>query len=148
MNKYENIPQELRDLKQWGLYKTELQTGNSKHQYSKIPHNAIDGGAGKSNDPTTWTNFDTAIKTLKEFNMDGLAFYFANGYMGIDVDNVPGDLDEYFANAANSENIVFNMLNRTKSYAELSMSQLGIHIIVKGKIPGDRRRKGNIEMYL
>lgn len=147
MSKYENIPQELRDLKQWGLFKTELQTGNSKHQYSKIPHNAIDGGAGKSNDPTTWTNFDTAIKTLKEFNMDGLAFYFANGYMGIDVDNVPGDLDEYFANAANSENIVFNMLNRTKSYAELSMSQLGIHIIVKGKIPGDRRRKGNIEMY-
>jgi len=33
------------------------------------------------------------------------------------------------------------------SYAELSQSGTGAHVLIKGRIPGERRRKGNIEMY-
>lgn len=147
MEDYKSIPTELKELKQWGLFKKELQNGNSQHKYTKIPHNAIDGGMGKSNDPNTWTDFETALQAMDKYHMDGLAFYFANGYLGIDVDNVEGELEEYFANAASSQNIVFNMINKTKSYTELSLSKKGIHIICKGELPGDRRRSKNVEMY-
>jgi len=74
---YELIPDELKALKQWGLYKREWQ--EAKQKYNKFPKSAIDGGDAKSNDPTTWVDFETALKALDEFKLDGLGFFFAGG---------------------------------------------------------------------
>lgn len=49
---YETIPQELRNLKQWGLF--ELKYVPARKKNTKIPINPYDGSAGKSNDPSTW----------------------------------------------------------------------------------------------
>ncbi len=46
---YETIPQELRNLKQWGLF--ELKYVPARKKNTKIPINPYDGSAGKSNDP-------------------------------------------------------------------------------------------------
>ena len=141
---YENIPNELRALKQWGLFQKIWQPERNK--YTKIPHNALDGGAGRTNDPSTWTDYQTALKALQTYKMDGLAFYFANGYVGLDIDHIGDELERYAAQDY-QQNEVQDVLTMTKSYVEISLSGKGIHAIFKGKIPGDRRRKGNVEMY-
>ncbi|MSE20009.1 DNA primase [Lactobacillus parabuchneri] len=141
---YENIPNELRALKQWGLFQKIWQPERNK--YTKIPHNALDGGAGRTNDPSTWTDYQTALKALKTYQMNGLAFYFANGYVGLDIDHIGDELEKYAAQDY-QQNEVQDVLTMTKSYVEISLSGKGIHAIFKGKIPGDRRRKGNVEMY-
>lgn len=141
---YENIPNELRALKQWGLFQKIWQPERNK--YTKIPHNALNGGAGKSNDPSTWVDFETALEALKTYQMDGLAFLFANGYVGLDIDHIGDELDK-FRSGDYQENTVSQAITMTKSYMEVSISGSGIHAIFKGKIPGTRRRKGNVEMY-
>lgn len=141
---YERIPQELKSLKRWGLYKLEWQPERGK--YTKYPKDPSNGGNGKSNDPATWSDFETALQAMGDYGMDGLGFYFQPPYVGIDVDHLDQDLDRWRAGEVD-ENEVQHFLTITKSYAETSVSGTGIHIIVKGEIPGDRRRKGNVEMY-
>ncbi|KRL95549.1 phage/plasmid primase, P4 family [Levilactobacillus hammesii] len=141
---YERIPEELKSLKQWGLYKLKWQP--EKDKYAKYPVNPYNGGDGKSNDPSTWSDFETALQAKDDYGMDGLGFYFRPPYVGIDVDHLDQDLERWQSGDVD-DNEVQHFLTITKSYAETSVSGTGIHIIVKGKIPGDRRRKGNVEMY-
>ena len=144
---YQNIPQELRNLKQWGLF--ELKWVEARKKNTKIPINPYDGSAGKSNDPNTWSDFDTAMRALNEVERaDGLAFYFANGYVGLDIDHIDSNLEDWRAGDNDPNNLVNKFQDLTdNTYMEVSQSGTGIHAIFKGKIPGKRRRKGNYEMY-
>lgn len=144
---YQNIPQELRNLKQWGLF--ELKWVEARKKNTKIPINPYDGSAGKSNDPSTWSDFDTAMRALNEVERaDGLAFYFANGYVGLDIDHIDSNLEDWRAGDNDPNNLVNKFQDLTdNTYMEVSQSGAGIHAIFKGKIPGKRRRKGNYEMY-
>lgn len=71
---------------------------------------------------------------------------FEPPYLGIDIDDIDDDLHR-FKQGDKLDNIVSEFNRAFKSYTEVSPSGNGLHIIVKGKIPGSRRRKGNIEMY-
>lgn len=66
----------------------------------------------------------------------GLVFT-GNGLVGIDMDKV---LDE-------DEKTAMYWVHKFASYTELSPSATGLHILVKGTIPGKRRRKGRYEIY-
>lgn len=144
---YQNIPQELRNLKQWGLF--ELKWVEARKKNTKIPINPYDGSAGKSNDPSTWSDFDTAMRALNDVERaDGLAFYFANGYVGLDIDHIDSNLEDWREGDNDPNNLVNKFQDLTdNTYMEVSQSGTGIHAIFKGKIPGKRRRKGNYEMY-
>lgn len=144
---YETIPQELRNLKQWGLF--ELKYVPARKKNTKIPINPYDGSAGKSNDPSTWSDFNTAMRALNDVERaDGLAFYFANGYVGLDIDHIDSNLEDWRAGDNDPNNLVNKFQDLTdNTYMEVSQSGTGIHAIFKGKIPGKRRRKGNYEMY-
>jgi len=144
---YELIPDELRKLNQWGLFHREWVEKRGK--YTKIPINPWDGKNGKSNDQSTWSDFDTALRALDVFpQADGLAFYFANGYVGMDIDHIADELERVKEGDQSMDNLVIQAEHLTKNtYMELSMSGEGIHAIFKGKITGNRRRKGNFELY-
>ena len=141
---YEQIPEELRSLKSWGLYKRIWQP--EKNKYTKIPYSALTGTKTSSTEPGQWVTFDEALQALSAYSLDGLGFFFGNGYVGIDVDHIGADLDRMYTGDV-TDNVAWEFMSGLKSYTELSMSKTGIHIIIKGKIPGDRRRKGNVEMY-
>jgi putative DNA primase/helicase len=128
---YENIPQELKELKQWVCWK---KITNEKGKATKIPISAINGSNAMSNNPLTWTTFDKAVEAVKTYNLSGIGFMFANGYFGIDLDDCSEQLKEEFMSTLNS-------------YTEISQSGNGIHIICKGKLPDGPRRKNGIEMY-
>ncbi|MBI5972009.1 phage/plasmid primase, P4 family [Staphylococcus caledonicus] len=136
---YNNIPDELKQLNNWCVWRFENRNGKK----TKIPFNAATGEFAKSNDKSTWSSYDTAVNAE---GVDGIGFFFEPPYLGIDIDDIDDDLHR-FKQGDKLDNIVSEFNEAFKSYTEVSPSGNGLHIIVKGKIPGDRRRKGNIEMY-
>lgn len=142
--RYARIPLELQELRQWGVYKSTWNEVRKK--FDKMPVNPHNGRAGSSTNEDTWSDFQTALSAFKKLGVDGLAFYFKAPYIGIDLDDMEDDLNRYLEGDIES-NPVFVFMNATKSYSEISMSGKGIHIIGKGSIPGDRRRKGPVEIY-
>lgn len=139
---YENIPKELKQLNQWCCFKIV----ERESKKTKLPVNANNGTMAKSNDPSTWTSFRTAVNAVSDFGCDGIGFMFANGYVGIDLDKVKEDLMEFYRGETEG-NIVHEFVSSINSYAEISVSGTGIHVICKGELPQGQRRKGNIEMY-
>ena len=134
-----NIPNELKQLNNWCVWKFEKRNGKR----TKIPFNAETGEFAKSNDKRTWSSYETAVNAE---GVDGIGFFFEPPYLGIDIDDIDDDLHR-FKQGDKLDNIVSEFNEAFKSYTEVSPSGNGLHIIVKGKIPGSRRRKGNIEMY-
>lgn len=130
---YSNIPQELKKLNRWVLWKLKT---NEKGKTTKVPVNAKNGYGAKSNDSDTWVSFDEAISKVEYFNCEGLGFMLGNGYFGIDIDHQLDNVD-----------LINEFVLALNSYTEISQSGEGIHIICKGVLPVGNRRKGNIEMY-
>lgn len=116
---YTNIPQELRQRKQWAGAGSD-----------KIPKNIITGVNAKSNDSTTWATFDAAIAALSYCNQyTHVAYALEN-----DDDIVCIDLDKcYTADGVlnNEANAVYWLFPNT--YTEISKSGNGLHIFCKGK---------------
>lgn len=139
---YEAIPEELKELNQWCCFKFQ-QRGE---KLTKIPIDAKTGKAGKSNEEDTWADFDTALEAIEKYNLDGLGFYFKEPYFGIDIDDVQGEIHRFLTDQ-HEDNIVSEFIEMMCSYAEVSPSGKGIHIIVKGDLPKGGRRKGKVEMY-
>lgn len=139
---YEAIPEELKELNQWCCFKFQ-QRGE---KLTKIPIDANTGKAGKSNDDSTWADFETALAAIDAYQLDGLGFYFKEPYFGIDLDGVRPDIDRFHKDE-HDDNVVSEFVDMMCSYAEISPSGNGIHIIVKGDLPKGGRRKGNVEMY-
>ena len=139
---YKEIPQELKQLKHWCGFRIENRNGKE----TKVPINAYTGEYGKSNDEGTWSDFQTALSSIKKYNCDGIGFYFKKPYFGIDIDNVRSEIDQYLKDDE-SENIVGEFIELMASYSEISVSGNGVHIIAKGKLPKGGRRKGNVEVY-
>lgn len=133
------FPKELTKLNNWCVWKYQKRNG----KLTKVPFNAETGEFAKSNDPNTWSSYETAINFT---GADGVGFFFEPPYLGIDIDNVEDDIYRY-RQGDKLDNIVSEFTEAFKTYTEVSPSGNGLHLIVKGKIPGERRRKGNIEMY-
>ena len=144
---YTTIPDKLRQLSQWGNF--NLKWVEERHKNTKIPINSYTGLNGKSNAPSSWADFSTALTALDKYDRaDGLALYLENGLVGLDVDHIKDDLESYLLGDPDPDNLIRQIKELTKnSYMEVSQSGEGIHVIFKGKIPGKRRRKGQFEMY-
>src|SRR5699024_6963240 len=87
---------------------------------------------------------DEAVNREKHY--DGIAYFFQEPYIGIDIDGVPNEIEEYLENE-DADNIVSEFVESLESYAEVSPSGTGIHVIVKGTLPPHGRRRGNVEIY-
>ena len=129
---YNNIPIELRELNRWVLYR--LTWDSKRGKYDKRPFNARTGGFAQSNNPNTWCDFETALGVVDLY--DGLGFMLGDGIFGVDIDGV--ELDDP---------VVREVLTTLNSYAEISPSGKGIHVICLGKKPQGACRRGNFECY-
>ena len=129
---YDNIPIELKELNRWVLYR--LYWDEKRGKYDKKPFNARTGGMAQSNNPNTWCDYETALQVVDLY--DGLGFMLGNGIFGVDIDGV---------NLHAS--IVQEVLTSLNSYAEVSPSGKGIHVICLGSKPVGACRKANFECY-
>lgn len=125
------IPVELRELDQWVCWQDR---GGRK-----VPIDARTQQPAKSNDHTTWCDFQTACDALAvNGNLSGLGFVFSDsdGLVGI-------DLDECIDDRGKIAEWALAILCPFDSYAEISPSGRGLKIWCYGDI--ERGRKKIIE---
>lgn len=146
---YQNIPMELRQLRQWVCWRHEIVQGRP----TKVPYTPDGVRKALINDPGTWGTFQEATHTAAGPAMDGVGLVLteADPYTGIDID----DKRENPASAAERE-VQIQVLDLFQSYTERSVGGAwvdeagqqrgGYHIIIKGKIDGGRDR-GHIGVY-
>lgn len=146
-DKYSAIPQELKDYKNWVCWQA-YPDPKSHSGISKKPVNPKTGGLAQSNNPDTWSDFETAVRQSGKYS--GIGFMFSNSpFFGVDLDDMPNDIQDYQNGGA--DNIISEFVNTLQSYTEFSQSKTGVHIICKGTLPEGRRKakndSGGFEMY-
>jgi AAA domain len=124
------IPEELRTVSSWVLWKKEYRDRKPTKVLYQIDH-----GRGSSTDPKTWTTFERAVEAFEQDDFfDGLGFVFHsdNPYCGADIDDV-------------TEEQARRWIDLFDSYTERSPSGNGFHIICKAEVPkGTNRAEGEL----
>ena len=142
--RYDNIPQELRVLKQWVC----------ANENSKVPMQATCDRPASSTNPATWASFEDAVWAVENGYYDYIGFVFNdNGIVGIDIDDVlvPSDIPDLLSLVdldTNASDLALDIAGKCRSYTEMSKSGTGLHIFVKGDIPfKGKNNLAGVEMY-
>src|SRR6266567_7457473 len=108
----------------------------------KRPFNPKTNLPARTNDPSTWTDVNQALKALGTGRYNGIGFVFseADPFTGTDLDACVGKDGTITAWA---EEIITTL----DTYTEYSPSKLGVHILTQATLPGEGRKTGNIETY-
>lgn len=150
---FDNIPPELREREAWvcwhvgcrnchTAFEPHVETcPNCGADTTKIPDDPVTGTYAKSNDPQTWTDFETAVAYHKRggTKTEGIGFMFdENGpFVGVDLDGCVRDGD--LTGGA------WNIVKKLDSYTEGSPSGTGLHIIIRAFITSDRNRTADVK---
>jgi hypothetical protein len=130
-----SIPPDLKEPPQWVLFTIEGEKNR------KVPYQP-NGKRAKVNDPKTWSSFEDVVNAFAGGGYDGIGFVLTKGdpFCGIDLDDC--------CDPANGliEPWAQEIIDDLPSYAEVSFSGTGVHMIARAKIPAAVRRKG-IEIY-
>ncbi len=139
------VPEEMKKLNNWVAFRSFP----NKNEPGKLVKQLIDPNINeqacwaKSNDPTTWADFDTAHEFAMNHHCTGIAFALQKdlGICCIDIDHCVGET-EITPEALK----VLEIFQGT--YCEKSISGKGFHIFCKGKLPSDYvNRTDTLEMY-
>lgn len=127
-----NVPEEIKNLKQWVNVK----------EGSKVPMMSTALLPASSTNPDTWSDYNTATKMVLTNNYDYIGFVFNdNGIVGIDIDTGV-DEDGFLTELAS------DIIGKCGSYTEKSKSGRGFHILLKGDIPFKGKNNLNgVEIY-
>jgi len=129
-NMLPEIPQTLKQLPRWILWKLETRDENQ----TKVPYR-IDGVKASPTNPSDWTDFATACRAFDPGKHSGLGFVLKreDNIVCIDLDNCIGNDGQICDEAVN----IVRIMN---SWTEISQSGKGLHIFVRGAKPTDRAR--------
>ena len=133
---YNNIPLELRQLRQWVAVdmSIDLESGQPK----KLPINPLNGYIAKVTDSSTWGTFEQAVATGSPI---GFVFTVNDPYAIIDLDN------KAHKPATPAQLQLHNqILTGIDSYIERSISGSGYHVVIRGQVPHGVNY-GNVELY-
>lgn len=135
----ETIPDELRTVAQWICWGERTRDGKP----TKIPLDPDTVTAGSVTDPSTWTDFETALTATADSAVTGLGFVFTDDdpFVGIDLDHCRD------ADTGQPEAWAKTIVDQLDSYTEVSPSGTGYHVYVRGELPPGGNRSGNVELY-
>src|SRR5258708_33356471 len=140
--RYLSIPQDIRSCPQWVLWKkgTELRNGG----YRQLPIDPKTRNYADTTNSRTWGTYQCAIvahaKEHKSF--EGLGFVVSREmpYSFLDFDNC--------INEGIIDKRVRDIIDRFPgSYVEISPSDNGIKMLIRGKLPGPCKRTDWVECY-
>ena len=129
-----DLPEELRELNQWVYWRYDVVDGRK----TKVPY-YTESKKAKVNDPKTWLNFVQAMNYINIGMVGvGLVLTEKDPYVVIDLDDCIKDKQP------NKYSI--DVMGIFKSYAEVSPSGKGLHIVIKAKLQRGISTK-EIEVY-
>ncbi len=147
MGSYKSIPEQLKKLNQWVLWKIEFTESGRE---AKVPYDADTGDIRASvTNPETWSSFEYACIQAKEFGMNiGFVFKDGGGIFGIDVDSIDKVAAADRVAALKLRELIWNSF---PTYCERSPSGKGMHYLGFGSLPegirGIKDSKYQIEIY-
>ncbi|WP_431029653.1 DUF927 domain-containing protein [Lysinibacillus sp. LZ02] len=117
----ENIPDELKQLKQWVIWKAEW--NEERQVFEKIPYRSNGRYKADSTKPKSWGTFETIYEAYDNGIGEGIGFVLSDTdpYACIDIDG----LESVEALPELAQEIV------NTSYAELSPSGKGVHVWIR-----------------
>jgi len=133
------LPTALIEREQWVCWRTQERGGKQ----TKIPVTPATGQFASATDPSTWTTFENAREAALDGELAGIGFVFTDDgpLVGVDLDACrdpdTGAIDAW------AETVV----DILESYTEVSPSGTGLHVLTEGTLPGDRNRRGDLEVY-
>jgi hypothetical protein len=135
------IPAEWKALAQWVTWRLEKVAGRDKP--TKVPYDPRTGRKASTTDRATWCDYETALRLCKANGYDGIGFVVTadDPYTVIDLDGCRCGRTGEIAPWA------LKIIRKLNTRTEISPSKKGVHLILRGKPPGSRCRKGPIEMY-
>lgn len=124
--RFDSIPAALRDRPNWVAWRYQERDGKK----TKVPVQ-FTGYPAKSNDPSTWVDFQKLIKNFRIALFAGIGFVFApdDDLVGIDLDGCRNSETGWVAPWAKE------IILKFASYAEVSPSQTGVKIFCYGTLP-------------
>ena len=146
---YENIPDDLKQNRQWVCWKSLPRKEGEKP--TKPPF-MPSGKLARTDDPDTWSHFLTAKAAASQFDGVGYVLTREGEAVAFDFDEcrcpafdgvhagLSGGLDMVLPEIADH-------VRSLNTYTEVSPSGKGIRVFAKGRLPVDGKRKGRIEAY-
>ena len=129
------FPAELRALAQWMV----AGSGDPSSPEYKRPIDPKTGKWGSPTDPATWGTFEQAMTST--YPLKGFVFSSSDPFAVV-------DLDTYKAKVQETRDLHQHILNDCETYAELSQSGFGTHIIGTGHIATGANNAANaLEVY-
>jgi len=147
VDRFSSIPDELKGLKNWVVWKPVL-LDNGK--WSKVPFQPRDPGApASSNDPGTWGSYEEVVEVESSSPGFGIGFVLT----GTDVVGI--DLDGCFLQDGSLAAWAVSLLDlaaKCGAYIERSPSGNGLHVIGRGAGPKPAKEKfvtehGAVEVF-
>lgn len=139
----EKIPAEMKEYKQWVLWK--LEPRGKDGELTKVPYSPNYDGRAKSNDSSTWSSFEKAIEVYERNpgKYLGLGFVLSKNdpFIGVDWDHVRDPATGEF------EPGILEEITKLNSYAEISQSGTGAHVICRGSPLDKGMNSDTWEMY-
>lgn len=129
------FPAELRALPQWMV----AGSGDASSKEYKRPIDPKTGRWGSPTDPSTWGTFEQAMAS--PYPLKGFVFHDTDPFSVI-------DLDTYKVQNEQVKNLHAEIARHAETYAELSQSGLGTHIIGLGHVAEGANNAANaLEVY-
>jgi hypothetical protein len=140
----DTIPDTIREIEQWICWREKDRDGKTTKIPTK-PYRTSGSPNAKTDDSSHWRDFDTALNYHRSgrITTSGVGFVFSTEteIVGVDLDSCrnleTGEFDDWAQ----------DVIDRLDSFTEVSPSGTGAHILLKGKLPDGRNRRGDIEMY-
>ena len=133
------IPETLQEYDQWICWRVKDRDGKA----TKVPIVPGTGEYASATDPQTWRPFDEALEYFERGEAAGVGFVFTDDdpFVGIDLDDCRDP--ETGSPGTDAREIILEL----ESFTEVSPSGTGYHVLVRGSLPGDRSRRGSVEIY-
>ena len=146
------IPEKLKQYNQFIMWKYEPKEGSN--ELTKVPYSPVTGNKAsstESSDYAPWVSFEYAVAVLEEHPewYAGIGFVLSryDPFLFIDLDNCFKDPSTPELNQQLYGRHI-RMYEALGTYAEISPSGLGAHLILEGSVPSGRNcRKKHIEIY-
>ena len=132
------IPTALRRFDSFVLFQFAYRNGRwVKHPFQP------NGRLASSTNPNTWSSFQSVSEAYQGGDWSGVGYV-----LGADDPFTALDLDKVIDRDRNTvEPWALQLVRDLDSYTELSPSGTGLHIFIRGELPAQGRRAGQLEIY-
>mgnify|MGYP003334930397 FL=1 len=125
------IPKVMADATRWVLWRREQRDGND----TKVPYDAKNFQRARSNDESTWCDYETARNVLHSGDgFNGLGFVLGGGFAGVDID---GCIDE----SGSVQPWAWSIIRALDTYCEVSPSGTGVKLFMQADLTKGRKKQ-------